>query len=77
MAQEKEAPTTLEEAMDIAKALEPLGYEVYGVEDTWYSGKVQGLVVKVIRVEVPEKTITREEFESLPPEQRDNFQRPL
>jgi hypothetical protein len=48
--QEKEAPTTLEEATDIAKALEPLGYAVYGVEDTWYSGKIQGLVVKVIRV---------------------------
>jgi hypothetical protein len=41
---------TLDEAVAIAEALEPLGYEVYGVEDTWFAGKVPGLAVKVIRV---------------------------
>jgi hypothetical protein len=54
--QEKEPTKTLEEAAAIAKALEPLGYEVYGVEDTWYAGKVRGLVVKVIRVAAPQSS---------------------
>jgi hypothetical protein len=46
----------LEEAAAIAKALEPLGYAVYGIEDTWYAGHVPGLVVKVIRVSVPQSS---------------------
>jgi hypothetical protein len=54
--QEKAPPKTLEEAAAIAEALEPLGYEVYGVENTWYSGQVPGLVVKVIRVSVPQSS---------------------
>jgi hypothetical protein len=53
--QEEKAPKPLEEAAAIAKALEPLGYEVYGIEDTWYTGQVPGLVVKVIRVGEPAK----------------------
>lgn len=79
---EKKDIKTLDEAAVIAKALEPLGYEVYGVENTWYAGQVPGLVVKVIRVSVPqrgedEKLMTREEYERLPPEQRDIFLRRL
>jgi hypothetical protein len=53
--QEEKAPKTLEEAAAIAEALEPLGYEVYGIEDTWYAGHVPGLVVKVIRVSAPKE----------------------
>jgi hypothetical protein len=47
---EKGSLTTLEEAQVIAQALEPLGYEVYGVEDTWLNHRIQGLVLKVVRI---------------------------
>jgi hypothetical protein len=47
---EKETPTTLEEAQVIANALKPLGYEVYGVEDTWLNHRIQGLALKVVRI---------------------------
>jgi hypothetical protein len=53
MKREENIHKPLEEAAAIAKALEPLGYEVYGIEDTWYAGQVPGLVLKVIRVSVP------------------------
>jgi hypothetical protein len=31
----EKAPKCLDEMAAIAKALEPLGYEVYGIENTW------------------------------------------
>jgi hypothetical protein len=55
--QEEKRLKTLEEAAAIAKALEPLGYEVYGIEDTWYGKSAQDLVVKVIRVSVPQEPV--------------------
>jgi hypothetical protein len=54
--QEEKAPKRLEEITAIAKALEPLGYEVYGIEDTWYAGRVPGFAVKVIRVSAPQSS---------------------
>jgi hypothetical protein len=51
----KKEAKPLEEAAAIAEALEPLGYEVYGIEDTWYAGQVPGFVVKVIRAPRPKE----------------------
>jgi hypothetical protein len=58
----QEKKKTLKEAEDIAKALEPLGYEVYGIEDTGYTGQPSGLVVKVIRASAPQRSIAKGKF---------------